>query len=434
MAPIEKRVVKNLSKKMARLLPRGTMALLKKIGALADQNNCSAFVVGGLVRDLVMGRRNMDLDIVVEGDGMRFAGVLAKKLGGSLVVHRRFGTASVYTPEALKIDIATARKELYEAPAALPTVEFSSLKNDLIRRDFTINAMAVSLNSANFGQLIDFFGGERDLGLGRIKVLHDSSFIDDPTRIFRAVRFEQRFGFRIDAHTEDLLKRAVSREMFDRTEKQRIRDELVLILKEPDPLKGLRRMDSLHELAFIHPAIRFSRRMEALFKSIGDCTAWYRNSTLGGRAIDGWLLYLMALVDDLGYNELHSLCGKFVFSNRDRLRLLAFKKIYKRAVAVIGKKSVRPHRIFALLEPLPYEVILAIMAKAPSQEVRSKIEEFFTRYHRTRLEINGRDLKAIGLEPGPGFKKILDKVLYRKVDGYLKSKADELVYAKKLIR
>ena len=433
--PQDRYVVKNLSKKMSGLLSRRILSLLRKIGIIADQERYPAFIVGGLVRDLVMGRPNIDLDVVVEGEGIAFADRLVKKLGGTLVVHQRFGTASVYMKDGLKIDVATARKELYKAPAALPTVESSILKNDLSRRDFTINAMAVSLNRASFGQLIDFFGGERDLEHGRIRVMHDSSFIDDPTRIFRAVRFEQRFGFTIEGHTEDLIKHAIREKMFNRTEKQRIREELILILKEPDPIKGLRRMDELHELGFIHPEIKFSSRMEAFFRAVKDVLGWYGSSGFRKRVPDAWLVYLMALVDGLSYNELQEMCGKFVFVNRDRMRILLFKKLYRRLANIIGRRGkVLPHRVFAILEPLPYEVILAVMAKARSRTVSSRIEEFFGRHHGTRLGIRGNDLKALGLKPGPRFKKILNKILYRKVDGYLKTKADEIEYAKRLIR
>ncbi len=431
---VRRDVVQNLAKRMGALLPKGIMRLLRKIGRRANEHGYSAFVVGGLVRDLVLNVRNLDLDVVIEGDAIRLANVLAKDLRGTLVIHRRFGTASIFTHDGLKIDCATARKEVYEAPAALPTVEFSSLKSDLIRRDFTINAMAVSLNGENFGQLIDFFGGERDLCQGRIKVLHDSSFIDDPTRIFRAVRFEQRFGFRIDTHTDDLIKDAARQEMFDKTETQRIRDELMLIMKEPDPIKALRRMDELHELAFIHPRIRFSAEMERFLGSIRGAADWFEGISFRKRAIDEWILYLMALVDDLSYTELKELCRKFVFTNRDTLRLLSLKEMYPVVVEVLGKeRGLAASRAYTLLEPLAYEVILAIMAKTQSARVRKEIEKFFAASHGTRLRMKGDDLKRLGLEPGPQYKKILDKVLHKKIDGYLKTKRDELGCAKGLI-
>jgi len=233
--PLKKRRTRfNISTKMKKMLPREILKILHTIGGTADLEGLRAFVVGGFVRDLLLGVKNFDIDIVLEGDAISFGKKIAKLLNGSYVAYKKFGTSSVVInwPKGLripgtsnltlrqaqgrpehnrgakfKLDFATARKESYEKPAALPTVQFSLLKDDLHRRDFTINAMAASLNKGSFSQLIDFFGGERDLEKGIIKVLHDGSFIDDPTRIFRAVRFEQRFGFRIDRYTRDLIKR-----------------------------------------------------------------------------------------------------------------------------------------------------------------------------------------------------------------------------------
>lgn len=427
--------MENLADRMKSLLHGQMFTLLKRIGRLANADGYSAFVVGGLVRDMVMGTRNLDLDIVIEGDAIHFSGRLARRIGGTVVVHRRFGTASIYMKSGLKIDIATARREVYEAPAALPRVEFSSLRHDLIRRDFTINAMAVSLNRESFGQLIDFFGGERDLGQRRIRVLHDSSFIDDPTRIFRAVRFEQRFGFMIDSRTEELIRHAISREMFDRTEKQRIRDEIILILKEPDPLKALRRMNELHELKFIHPRIKFSKKMAKFFKSIEDVLGWFDASSFRRRPAEGWVLYLMALTDGLSRRELIELCEQFVLRNRDRARLLSFKASYRAVIGLLtGRRRAAPRSLHAALEPLSYETMLAILAGSGSTLARKRMEEFFRRYHGIKLSIKGGDLKRLGLKPGPKFSEILAGVLHRKIDGLVRTKKEELECAKALIR
>src|SRR3989338_8065362 len=285
----KKRIVVNLSKKMADLLPKHIARLLKMIGRKANEIGSSAFVVGGLVRDLLMGFKNIDLDIVVEGDAIELGSALVGDLGAALVAHKRFGTCTILTKEKLKIDLATARKESYERPAALPTVEFSSLKNDLSRRDFTINAMAVSINRETFGQLIDFFKGVSDLRHGRIRVMHDKSFIDDPTRIFRAVRFEQRFGFAIDGHTQELIQNAVGPErMFEHVGPQRIRDEVILILKEKEPIRALKRMEELHEFRFIHPKIKFGRDTERSFRAVGEACEWYEGANFKKRAIAKW--------------------------------------------------------------------------------------------------------------------------------------------------
>jgi len=431
----EKRVVSNLFKKMAAILPKDAVALLKKIGSKSNEAGFKAFVVGGLVRDTMLAVKNLDLDIVIEGNAIKIGHILAKEIGASLVAHKRFGTCSLFVPSGLKIDMATARKEVYEKPAALPTVEFSSLKDDLIRRDFTINAMALSLNKGSFGQLIDFFEGEKDLAQGRIRIMHEKSFIDDPTRIFRAVRFEQRFGFTIEPETARLIKTAIEEEMFDKVEPQRIRDEIILILKEEEPLKAIRRMAQLDELRFLHPKIKFNNRLVKLYDGIGKVSAWYDSSKFKKRAIDRWLIYLMALFSDLSYNETISICSKFVFRRGEVLRILSYKECAKTVSKVLcSRSSTPPSKIYSTLEGLAFEVILLIMAGTESRAAHARMADFFGKYNGMKTAIRGDDLKDIGLRPCPDFKKILKKVLFEKLDGRLPTKADEIAYAKKIVR
>ncbi|MCX5678482.1 MAG: CBS domain-containing protein [Candidatus Omnitrophica bacterium] len=435
---LKKRVVLNFAKKMSSVLPKEIIALMKRIGELSNSAGFAAFAVGGLVRDLMLGIKNLDLDIVVEGAAIKLGHLLATELKAAIVVHKKFGTCSIITKDKFKIDLATARKETYEKPAALPTVEFSPLKDDLVRRDFTINAMAISINRSSFGQLIDFFNGKPDLAHGRIKVLHDGSFIDDPTRIFRAVRFESRFGLVIDHHTEELIKNAIEQSMFDKVEPQRIRDELILILQEPEPLKALKRMAELEELRFIHPAIKLDSDMIRLYNSIDGVCSIYERSQYKKRAIDKWLMYLMALFEYLTYSQVSAICSKFVFRGSDSLRLLSYKSKADAVTKLLSsRKDLAPSKIYKLLEPLSLEVILLIMARTAllgsgvkAARISSRIKVFLAKYNGTRLRIRGDDLKAMGLKSGPAFKVILDKVLYHKIDGTLKTKRDELEYAR----
>ncbi len=219
--------------------------ILYETGDLASEMGCRAYAVGGMVRDLLLGIRNFDLDIVIEGDGIRFAGCLADRLHAGVTSHKRFGTATITFPDQIRVDVATARTEVYERPAALPTVTPGSIRDDMQRRDFTINALAASLMPADFGRLLDFFHGVRDLRERHIRVLHENSFIDDPTRIFRAVRFETRLGFRMVRSTEELLVEALSRSILSELEDYRIATELRLILEEPDPAGTLKRLEQL---------------------------------------------------------------------------------------------------------------------------------------------------------------------------------------------
>lgn len=435
----------NISSKMKKVLPGEILRLLHAIGRLADKEGFRAFVVGGFVRDIILGVRNFDMDIVVEGDAISFGRKAADLLGGSLVVYHKFGTATVVMgwPKLLrrpvgagpkfKIDFATARKESYEKPAALPTVEFSSLKDDLQRRDFTINAMAASLNKSSFGQLIDFFGGEKDLENGVIRVLHDASFIDDPTRIFRAVRFEQRFGFHIDRYTKNLIKNAIREGMFSRTQHHRIRDEVVLMLREEEPLKAILRMKELHELRFIHREIKVGKSTEKLFTAIRDTFRWYAKSAFRRRHIDLWLMYLAALMERLDFNETKAVCEKFAFRRSDSIRLLSCRKNCRKALKSLSARSLRSSGVYGILEPLSFEEILFIRAKTKNRLVRSKITDFFAEHNRVRIKIGGEDLKKLKLKPGPLYTKLLAKVLHKKIDGGVKTKKDELEYVKKLI-
>lgn len=219
--------------------------ILHEAGALAGPLGYRAFVVGGLVRDLLLGQKTFDLDIVVEGEGIPFARDLAGRLQARLKSHERFGTATLIFPDGLRVDVATARTEVYDRQAALPRVTPGSIRDDMCRRDFTINAMAASLMPGEFGRLLDDFRGLRDLREGRIRVLHEKSFLDDPTRIFRAVRFESRLGFRIVRSTRALIDEALSRRVLDDLEDYRVAAELRLILGEPDPAGPLRRLAAL---------------------------------------------------------------------------------------------------------------------------------------------------------------------------------------------
>ncbi|UCH12585.1 MAG: CBS domain-containing protein [Candidatus Omnitrophota bacterium] len=440
-------VAVNVSQNLKSRLPGHIYNILKFIGKRADNLHYKAFCVGGFIRDLLLGVENFDIDIVVEKNAIRFGKILASKLKGSLVVHKKFGTATIVMPwtgkgkrgpekkkEKFKIDIATARTEQYPYPAALPTVKFASIKQDLYRRDFTINAMAVSVNRNNFGDLIDFFGGQRDLKMKKIRILHNLSFLEDPTRIFRAVRFEQRYNFRIEPHTEELIKTAVTLDMFGRTQKQRIRDEIILILSEDKPIKALLGMNQLHELRFIDPKLKLNKDMIKLFESIEETCAWYKLSFMKKRVIDSWIIYFMAMVNSLALKEIKSMCERFVFTKGDTKRLLSAKMGANRIAQLLDRKEdMKPSQIYMYLEPLSYEVILFIMAKTKTKEAKGRISLFFTKYNSIKLRITGIDLKKIGLTPGPTYKKVLNKILYAKLDGRIKSKQDEIGLAEKLI-
>ena len=221
-----------------------------------------AYLVGGAVRDLLLEERVSDIDIAVEGDGIEFARELGARLHGRVRAHQKFQTAVVVVDRAaaasgsvLRVDVASTRTEFYDYPAALPKVEHATIRGDLARRDFSINAMAVSLNPRDFGALLDFFGGLDDLRDKRIRVLHNLSFIEDPTRIFRAVRYEDRYGFRMDRHTLALARACSEMDLIGDLSSARLRDELVLLLDEPRISSTLRRLRELGLQHALHPRL-----------------------------------------------------------------------------------------------------------------------------------------------------------------------------------
>jgi len=234
-------VSRNLTTLMKDRFPAKVFRILKIAGEVADNMGVNVYLVGGSVRDLLLGQANLDIDLVIEGDGILFAKELSARLKARSRFHPRFGTAKIIH-DALKLDVATARTEYYESPAALPKVETSSIKRDLYRRDFTINTLAIKLNRKDFGLLIDFFGGQRDLKEKTVRVLHNLSYVEDPTRAFRAVRFAVRFGFKLSKHTENLIKSAIKMKLFEKLSGSRLYEELLIAFKETNPLETLKKI------------------------------------------------------------------------------------------------------------------------------------------------------------------------------------------------
>lgn len=416
-------------------LPKEVQDLILLAGDIASINNMRAYLVGGCVRDLLLKVENLDLDIVIEGNGIKFAEELAGAFNTKPIRHRRFGTATVdLLSHRLKIDIATARKEFYPEPAHLPVVENGSLKDDLKRRDFTINAMAININRDGFGKLLDLFGGEEDLNNRKIRVLHDLSFIDDPTRILRGIRFEQRYNFRFEPKTKKLLKEAVALRMLERVEPQRIRDDLILLLKENYPLKEIRRLKELVGFAFISPGLSVSDKIFRLIKFAEKQINWFKKNYPDRRMLDTWAIYFMALMDPLNSNAVRKVCRKFVFRKGEDKRILGYKKIGRKFISNLKRIKNKPPDIFSILEPLSYEVILLVKAKYKYRGIQKTIEDFLEIYNGMKICSKGDDLRRLGLTPGPSYQEIFTKVLNAKLNGAVKTKEEELELIKKLIR
>jgi tRNA nucleotidyltransferase (CCA-adding enzyme) len=415
-------------------VPKELQDLIHLASDISLRSNMPAYLVGGFVRDLILGVKNLDLDIVVEGDAIKFAADFAFYLKAKLTTHRRFGTATVIIGHSLKVDFATARKETYPYAACLPLVALGSLKDDLARRDFTVNAMAISLSPNEFGRFIDLFKGQNDLKNKIIRVLHDLSFIDDPTRILRAIRFEQRYDFRIEPNTLGYLKEAVKLKMLKKVQPQRLRDELILILKENQPLKPIRRIQKLCGFDFISPGMSVSKKTYAFLKRVERQIKWFKETHLSRRKLDAWVMYFTGLVEARSINEIRGICSRFVFRKGEEKRIMGYKKIKPGLIHKLSRSQIKPSQFFWILEPLSYEVILLIKAKYKRGALQKNIADFLKMYNGMRIYTSGEHLWQLGLLPGPRYQKIFRKVLNARLDGWVRTKEEELTLVKKLLK
>jgi tRNA nucleotidyltransferase (CCA-adding enzyme) len=385
------------------------------ISALADLP--PTFLVGGAVRDLLRGAAGVDLDLAVEGDAGAVARELAARLGGRAVEHDRFGTASVRAG-ALVIDLAATRRERYPTPGALPEVEPASLEEDLARRDFTVNAMAASLSGAELGRLHDPHGGATDLGEGWLRVLHERSFVDDPTRLLRAVRYETRLDLAMDEGTEALAHAAAEEGTLTTVSGPRVRDELLDLLAEPNVAVGVERLRELGLDRALHPEIRADSALVAsaalATMETGADRAWTALAALVVSAPDA----LAPWVDGLGLRA----------GDRDRV-LRAVRRAPELRRALEGE--LRPSDLHALLEPEPAEALaLALGLGAPGGPVL----DFLSELRGTALEITGTDLLAAGVPESSAVGRALRETLRRKLDGEVSGRERELALALELAR
>lgn len=410
-------------------LPSKIRELLAQISFLSDREGFQVYVVGGFVRDLILDVHNLDIDLVVEGDGPKFAGLMAEFLCGRVKVHEKFGTAMVILEDDFRIDVATARTEYYEFPAALPRIEESSLKQDLYRRDFTINAMAVHLSEKNFGEIVDFFGGRKDLNDGVVRVLYNLSFVEDPTRILRAIRFEQRYGFRIEQQTLTLLKNAVREKLLSRLSADRIRQELKHIFEERAPLGAILRMDELGVLIQILPQATLSpAKIEAVKRIQGAADYIHYN---GEQIQHRWIIYLALLLADQQCNAAVG-AGEMLRLSRDELKVLT--EIKCNCDDIITKLSAsRPMKlseVAVLLNGLPKEGYVYIMALNDHHVVHERLKNYMARSKYSKLSINGKDLKEMGYKPGPDFHSALSAARAAKLDGDINTRDEELDFVR----
>jgi tRNA nucleotidyltransferase (CCA-adding enzyme) len=417
---------KNIVSMMRERLPKKIMTILAQMGQVAEELGFRAYVVGGFVRDLFIKQENLDVDLVIEGDGIVFAKNFAARHGARARVFQKFKTAVIIFPDGFKVDVATARTEYYDAPGALPVVEYSSIKMDLYRRDFTINTLAVKLNSEDFGTLLDFFGAHRDLKERRISVLHNLSFVEDPTRVFRAIRFEQRFAFRISKLTINLIHNAVKNNFFDRLSGARLFHELQLILQEENPIPAIARLAELDLLKAIHPRLWFDAGTQAMLERIQAVLSWM-DLTYLEETFERWLVYFLGLLEPLTSEEIKELLARFKIPAKMAAAILGGKEAADQALLKLFRLG-EPSRsqIYHLLAPISTEYLLYIMAKSRQEASRRFISLYFTHLKHLKPELRGRDLISLGFQPGPQIRDILHMLHEARLNEVVQSKREEL--------
>jgi tRNA nucleotidyltransferase (CCA-adding enzyme) len=422
---------RNVSSFLANRLPARIQELLRLAGGVASEAGAKVYAVGGFVRDLMLRHENLDIDLVVEGDGIAFAEVLGQRLSAKVTSHRRFGTAVLTLPDDFRVDIATARTEYYEYPAALPTVEHSSIKMDLYRRDFTINTLAVCLNADRYGELLDFFGGQQDLRDKTLRIIHNLSFVEDPTRILRAARFEVRLGFHLSRHAEQLAVNAVQMGLLEKLAGARLITEVQLILQEPRPFPILERLEELGVLRAIHPRLTLGTDIAQRFQRAGEVLTWY-GLLYQEVSPATWIVYLLTLLGDRPATEARAILRRLnppariaARLARDLARLRALMRQFMYAPHLV------PSRVYRWLVDAPVEVSLALMGRAERADLRKRIGDFLTMGRRVRPILRGDDLRALGVQPGPIYRDILNSLLYARLDGHVQNRDDELRFVRR---
>ena len=399
----------NLSGQIQKQLPAGLVDFMRRAGEVAASQGQSLYLVGGVVRDLLLERTNLDLDLLVEGDAIHLAQQLLEITRGNMIAHPRFHTAKLRW-DNWSIDLATARSETYDKPGALPRVKPGSLASDLFRRDFTINTMAVELIPGRYGRLIDPHSGRDDLEHKLIRILHERSFIDDATRIWRGLRYEQRLDFQLEANTVKLLKRDIS--MLDTISGDRIRHELELTLKEESPEKIFRRADELKVLPKLHPGLKGDGWLAEKFGQ-----ARFSNLPLP-------VLYMALLAYRLSGEENENLVSRLRLP-KSQAQTLRDASSLKTRLESLADPELAPSRIYSLLHGYCQSALIANSLAADSPVAHRHIQTFLNKLRYVRTALTGNDLQKMGIAPGPRMKEILQRLHQARLDGKVKSKKDE---------
>ncbi|SJZ35529.1 tRNA nucleotidyltransferase (CCA-adding enzyme) [Cetobacterium ceti] len=390
-------------------LPSEIQNILSQIKAVSKLLNEKVYLVGGIVRDLILNLPNEDIDIVVENDANNFAKNLSEFLPTAKIrIHDQFKTATIFLENGLSIDIATLRSEYYEYPTALPIVTQGTIKDDLFRRDFTINALAIDISHNNFGKLLDFFKGYNDIKNKNIKIIHNISFIDDPTRIIRACRFASRYNFTIENETHDLILDAIEMGILERLSWNRLKNEFQYILEDKNPSKGILLLNKYNLLKLFHDNIILDK---SLLKKLNLANKF---KNIFAIKLEYWIVFLLVLTSQLNSKELEIIFLKFGFSknfiNKHKFGIEK-RKILLEELNSKNKNS----EIYSLLKNIPEEVLILLILES-TRENKVKIKSYLFNLKGKVAIIKGRDLLELGLESGPHLKEYIEKSFLIQLD------------------
>ena len=399
----------NLSSQLEQALLPEAFVFLQKAARTSATLGFRVFLVGGAVRDMLLERTGFDLDLSVEGDAIELVRALAEN-PADVTIHHRFNTARLKW-DGYHLDLARSREETYGRPGALPTVRPGSIENDLSRRDFSINAMAISLNQGDWGRLTDLHGGIVDIESRVIRVLHPNSFIDDATRLWRAVRYEQRLGFAIEPETLKFFRRDIP--MLDTITPDRQRYELECVLEEAFPENIFQRAEELGLLKTWHPALHADE--------------WLVNACTRARSLvekPSPEIYLALLGWRLSRQQKEELIARLRLTRRQN-RALNEASIIAEGLSLLASPQASPSRISGLLRSLGDGILLAGLAAVESDLASANIKYFIEKWCHIAPELNGNDLKKLGVPQGPEVKKLLEELRDQRLDGRMINRSDE---------
>lgn len=407
-----------------RFISTSHLSLLRQMSALSVDLGFPVYLVGGFVRDALLTRPINDFDVVVEGDATKLGRALVKQYGGRVTVHAAFKTATWFLPAAFNfqpstLDLISARSETYAYPAALPTVTLGTLADDLRRRDFTINAMAVRLDGEHFGELIDPLGGCADLERGLVRVLHPRSFVDDPTRLFRLVRYAERYGFRFEPETESLIPAALP--FVDKLSPERLRHELDLIFEEEDAVPMMEKLWALGIVQAVRPTLPSDETTRARFAATRPV---FHNPVrpvppeVPQTRDRRWMVWLL----DESPAQVRALSNRLHFTAELTRKITAAAAV-KRDLPSLAR--ARPSECVKRLDGLPEEAALVVMFCAPRGKSRSNLEMYVTKWKSVMPITDGETLKRMGVPFGPRIGEILWRLRAAWLDGEVTNKEGE---------